>query len=139
MVNFYIVNALGQNFSKFRILYNLNQARNNIVWELNLMACLKSTKFLFRLFTREPLVMLRSLQLFEGTSEIMNEVRKYFYWLRLKYLCTLFHEILILVFLTLNDAGGGSKWPTGQEIACHFSQDHAMVTKILDFIHKHLN
>ena len=35
--------------------------------------------------------------------------------------------------------GGGSKWPTGQEIACHFSQDHAMVTKILDFIHKHLN
>jgi hypothetical protein len=24
-----------------------------------------------------------------------------------------------------------------QEIACHFSQDHGMVTKILDFIHKH--
>jgi hypothetical protein len=27
--------------------------------------------------------------------------------------------------------------PIGQEIACHFKQDHAMVTKILDFIHKH--
>jgi len=26
----------------------------------------------------------------------------------------------------------------GQVIACHFSQDHTMVTKILDFIHKHL-
>jgi hypothetical protein len=35
--------------------------------------------------------------------------------------------------------GGGPNVPTGQEIACHFSQDHAMVTKILDFIHKHLN
>ena len=29
--------------------------------------------------------------------------------------------------------------PAGQEIACHFSQDCAMVTKILDFIHKHPN
>ena len=28
---------------------------------------------------------------------------------------------------------------TGQEIPCHFSQDHTVVTKILDFIHKHLN
>ena len=35
--------------------------------------------------------------------------------------------------------GGGPKVPAGQEIACHFSQDCAMVTKILDFIHKHLN
>ena len=35
--------------------------------------------------------------------------------------------------------GGGAKVPTGQEIACHFSQDHTVVTKILDFIHKHLN
>ena len=34
---------------------------------------------------------------------------------------------------------GGGNPPIGQEIACHFSQDHAMVTKILDFIHKHLN
>jgi hypothetical protein len=33
---------------------------------------------------------------------------------------------------------GGPKVPAGQ-IACHFSQDHAMVTKILDFIHKHPN
>ena len=31
---------------------------------------------------------------------------------------------------TLNDVG---------EIGSHFSQDHAMVTKILDFIHKHVN
>ena len=29
--------------------------------------------------------------------------------------------------------------PTGQEIACHFSQDHTVVTNILDFIHKHPN
>ena len=29
--------------------------------------------------------------------------------------------------------------PSGFSIGCHFSQDHAMVTKILDFIHKHLN
>ena len=32
---------------------------------------------------------------------------------------------------------GGWNPPIGLEIACHFSQDHAMVTKILDFIHKH--
>ena len=41
--------------------------------------------------------------------------------------------------LTLKEAGGGSKCPIGQEIGSHFSQDHAMVTKILDFIHKHPN
>ena len=35
--------------------------------------------------------------------------------------------------------GGGGILPIGQEMACHFSQDHAMVIKILDFIHKHLN
>ena len=29
---------------------------------------------------------------------------------------------------------GGLRQPIGQEIACHFSQDHAMVTKILGFI-----
>ena len=36
---------------------------------------------------------------------------------------------------------GVARWnpPIGQEIACHFSQDHTGVTKILDFIHKHLN
>ena len=34
---------------------------------------------------------------------------------------------------------GGPKVPSGFSIGCHFSQDHAMVTKILDFIHKHLN
>ena len=37
------------------------------------------------------------------------------------------------------DAGGGAKVPTSQEIACHFSQDYTVVTKIIDFIHKHLN
>ena len=39
----------------------------------------------------------------------------------------------------LNPKGGegGPKVPAGQEIVCHFSQDHAMVTKNLDFIHKH--
>ena len=35
--------------------------------------------------------------------------------------------------------GGGPKVPAGQKIACHFSQDHAMVTKILDFIYTHPN
>ena len=33
--------------------------------------------------------------------------------------------------------GGGRILPIGQEIACHFSQDHTMVTKFLGFIHKH--
>ena len=35
--------------------------------------------------------------------------------------------------------GGGLKVPAGQEIACHFSQDHTVITKLLDFIHKHPN
>ena len=30
---------------------------------------------------------------------------------------------------------GGPKWPYGFSIGCHFSQDHAMATKILDFVH----
>ena len=41
--------------------------------------------------------------------------------------------------LTLKEAGVVQKVPAGQEIVCHFSQDHAMVTKNLDFIHKNLN
>ena len=36
-----------------------------------------------------------------------------------------------------NCGGGGRILPRGQEIACHFSQDHTMVTKFLDFIKKH--
>ena len=44
------------------------------------------------------------------------------------------------MFFTLKDAGEeGLKVPTGQVIICHFSQGHAVVTKILDFIHKHSN
>ena len=40
--------------------------------------------------------------------------------------------------LTLKQPGeGGGNPPIGQEIACHFSHDHVMVTKILDLIHKH--
>ena len=39
--------------------------------------------------------------------------------------------------LTLKYAGGRWIQPIGREIACHFSQDHTMVTKFLDFIHKH--
>ena len=42
-------------------------------------------------------------------------------------------------FWSVKEAGGGPKVPSGFSIGCHFSQDHAMVTKILDFIHKHLN
>ena len=34
---------------------------------------------------------------------------------------------------------GDPKWPTGQEIVCHFSHGRAIITKILDFIHKDLN
>ena len=33
--------------------------------------------------------------------------------------------------------GGGRILPGDQEITCHSSQDHTMVTKFLDFIHKH--
>ena len=46
---------------------------------------------------------------------------------------------LLYMESSLKEAGGGPKVPAGQEIACHFSQDHTMVTKILDFIHKHPN
>ena len=46
------------------------------------------------------------------------------------------HSIYIRTvrLLTLKDAGGGAKVPTGQEIVCHFSQTHAMVTKILTLV-----
>ena len=44
-----------------------------------------------------------------------------------------FHPICKLIYaLTLKKAGG-SYVPTAQEIACHFSQDHARVLKLLDF------
>ena len=35
--------------------------------------------------------------------------------------------------------GGGLRQPIGHKIACHFSQDQAMFTKILDFVHMHPN
>ena len=43
--------------------------------------------------------------------------------------------------MSVNPKGGGRgpKVPSGFSIGCHFSQDHAMVTKILDFIHIHPN
>ena len=41
------------------------------------------------------------------------------------------------IHLTLKLVGGGGILPIGQEIACHFSQDHTMITKFLDFIHTH--
>ena len=41
--------------------------------------------------------------------------------------------------LNPDGGGGGPKVPGGFSIGCHFSQDDAMVTKIGDFIHKHLN
>ena len=34
-------------------------------------------------------------------------------------------------------AGGRLIQPICQEIACHFSQDHTMIAKFLDFINKH--
>ena len=48
-----------------------------------------------------------------------------------------FRITVLEICLTLKDPGGGWNPSIGQEIACHFSQDHAMVTKILDIIHKH--
>ena len=48
-------------------------------------------------------------------------------------------RVLHLDRLNPKGGGGGSKCPIGQEIRSHFPQDHAMVTKILDFIHKHPN
>ena len=39
--------------------------------------------------------------------------------------------------LTLNNLGGGGLWhDIGQEIVCHCLEDHAMVTKILNFTHR---
>ena len=45
--------------------------------------------------------------------------------------------LLQTVLTQKNPGGGGENSPIGQEIACYFSQDHAMVTKLLDFIYKH--
>ena len=39
---------------------------------------------------------------------------------------------------SLKDGGGGVRQDIGQEIAYHFSQDHTMVTKLLDFIYNYL-
>ena len=50
-----------------------------------------------------------------------------------------FFSLKSYFFFNPKGGGGGLKVPAGQEIACHFSQDHTVVTKILDFIHKHLN
>ena len=41
------------------------------------------------------------------------------------------------IFFNPKNCGGGRILPGAQEIACHFSQDHTMVTKFLDFIKKH--
>ena len=40
------------------------------------------------------------------------------------------HEVRLIALLTLKDLGGGEgpKVPSDQEIVCHFSQGHAMVT-----------
>ena len=51
-------------------------------------------------------------------------------------------KIWFIINLLINpkrpEVGGvGRILPIGQEIACHFSLDHTMVTKFLDFIHKH--
>ena len=50
-------------------------------------------------------------------------------------------RISIGIFVNPQTTRGGWGWnpPIGQEITCHFSQDYAMVTKILDYIHKHPN
>ena len=36
--------------------------------------------------------------------------------------------------LNPKEGGGGSYVPTAQKIACHFSQDHARVLKLRDFV-----
>ena len=49
------------------------------------------------------------------------------------------HRMGGIPFNPKRPGGGGWNPPIGQEIACHFSQDHAMVTKILENIHIHPN
>ena len=49
---------------------------------------------------------------------------------------TSINQYVAYVLLTLKYMGGLIQSIAG-EIACHFSQDHTMVTKFLDFIHKH--
>ena len=54
-----------------------------------------------------------------------------------KILCN-FRIQEVLIEFNPKSPGGGRILPGGQEIACLFSLDHAMVTKFLDFVHKHL-
>jgi hypothetical protein len=49
--------------------------------------------------------------------------------------CQLSYEVM---FVELEWKLEHPKWPTGQENVCHFTHGHAMVTEILDFIHKHV-
>ena len=48
-------------------------------------------------------------------------------------------KLFSAIHISINpkNCGGGLIQSIGQENACHFSQDHTMVTKFLDFIHKH--
>ena len=62
------------------------------------------------------------------TFSNITENFQYFYWT---------FSVFFLNILTLKEAGGVQKGPYGFSIGCHFSQDHAMITKILGFINKH--
>ena len=60
-----------------------------------------------------------------------------------RYKTNLFKQSLVqkikLILLIFFNTKGGRECPICQEIDCHFSQNYAIVTKNLDFIHKHLN
>ena len=67
---------------------------------------------------------------------ILDFLRVGQYWQSTFFVIDIFENIN---FYNPSRGGGGSKCSIGQEIGSHFSQDHPMVTKILDFIHKHPN
>ena len=76
------------------------------------------------------------------TTFVMNyRMLCYFYYINIfhpiYHVVIFIYRFLTVTILTLKEAGGGPKVPSGFSIGCHFSQDHAMVTKILDFIHIH--
>ena len=88
------------------------------------------------LFYFGPNIILEKVKKLQNSSMILREmasnllsrghIRPPPAWFRVKF-------FLFFILLTLNQVGGWSYVPTAQEIACHFSQDHARVLTLLDF------